>query len=93
MEEMPPLTSPQVVDVVASGDANGPGGPGGPHDPSGPDGNNGNGSPPATVISLTPAQPYPPGTVFAAPAYDLASLTAAPYIQVSLRRTSPSTPH
>lgn len=61
LDPMPPLASPAtMVDVVASGvDRNRDLEP----------------SPPATVISLAPAQPYPPGTTqltFAAPTYDIA---------------------
>lgn len=60
LDPMPPLASPaQMVDVGADGvDRNRDLEP----------------SPPTTVISLTPAQPYPPGTTqltFAAPAYDI----------------------
>ncbi|XP_074604968.1 grainy head isoform X2 [Brevipalpus obovatus] len=82
IDSMPPLASPAtVVNVVSSGNTKG---------------GNGNGvddkqqqrdlepSPPATVISLAPAQPYPSDTqlTFAAPPYDLDS--SGPYtVQVN----------
>ncbi|XP_054152988.1 protein grainyhead-like [Oppia nitens] len=61
LDPLPPVASPvQMVDVIATGgvDRNRELEP----------------SPPATVISLAPAQPYQPGTTqltFAAPAYDI----------------------
>ncbi|CAG2110231.1 unnamed protein product [Medioppia subpectinata] len=62
LDPLPPVASPvQMVDVIASGvDRNRDLEP----------------SPPATVISLAPAQPYQPGTTqltFAAPTYDIAT--------------------